>query len=68
MLLTFFFRKAGLFTKTEGDTNLQAEFVAQEEAEFVNHEPVELTSVEIISPLTGQVKELSQAHWNNNRN
>lgn len=30
-------------------------------AEFVNHEPVELTSVEIISPLTGQVKELSQA-------
>lgn len=61
MLLTFFFRKAGLFTKTEGDTNLQAEFVAQEEAEFVNHEPVELTSVEIISPLTGQVKELSQA-------
>ncbi|HGR7333336.1 TPA: glucose PTS transporter subunit IIA [Streptococcus pneumoniae] len=61
MLLTFFFRKAGLFTKIEGDTNLQAEFVAQEEAEFVNHEPVELTSVEIISPLTGQVKELSQA-------
>ncbi len=61
MLLTFFFRKAGLFTKTEGDTNLQAEFVAQEEAEFVNHEPVELTSVEIISPLTGQVKEFSQA-------
>lgn len=61
MLLTFFFRKAGLFTKTEGDTNLQAEFVAQEEAEFVSHEPVELTSVEIISPLTGQVKELSQA-------
>ncbi|HEW2676002.1 TPA: PTS glucose transporter subunit IIA [Streptococcus pneumoniae] len=61
MLLTFFFRKAGLFTKIEGDTNLQAEFVAQEEAEFVSHEPVELTSVEIISPLTGQVKELSQA-------
>lgn len=61
MLLTFFFRKAGLFTKTEGDTNLQAEFVAQEEAEFVSHELVELTSVEIISPLTGQVKELSQA-------
>ena len=50
MLLTFFFRKAGLFTKTEDDTDLQAEFVAQEEAEFVSHEPVELTPVEIVSP------------------
>ena len=61
MLLTFFFRKAGLFTKTEDDTALQAEFVAQEEAEFVSHEPVTLASVEIVSPLAGQVKELSQA-------
>ena len=61
MLLTFFFRKAGLFTKTEDDTDLQAEFVAQEEAEFVSHEPVEHTPVEIVSPLEGQVKELSQA-------
>ena len=40
---------------------LQAEFVAQEEAEFVSHEPVTLAPVEIVSPLTGQVKELSQA-------
>lgn len=61
MLLTFFFRKAGLFTKTEDDAALQAEFVAQEEAEFVIHEPVTLAPVEIVSPLTGQVKELSQA-------
>ena len=61
MLLTFFFRKAGLFTKTEDDAALQAEFVAQEEAEFVSHEPVTLAPVEIVSPLTGQVKELSQA-------
>lgn len=61
MLLTFFFRKVGLFTKTEDDTALQAEFVAQEEAEFVSHEPVTLAPVEIVSPLTGQVKELSQA-------
>ena len=61
MLLTFFFRKVGLFTKTEDDTALQAEFVAQEEAEFVSHEPVTLAPVEIVSPLAGQVKELSQA-------
>lgn len=61
MLLTFFFRKAGLFTKTEDDAALQAEFVAQEEAEFVSYEPVTLAPVEIVSPLTGQVKELSQA-------
>ncbi len=32
MLLTFFFRKAGLF-KTEDDTALQAEFIAQGEAQ-----------------------------------
>ena len=61
MLLTFFFRKAGFFTKTEDDTALQAEFVAQEEAEFVSHEPLTLAPVEIVSPLAGQVKELSQA-------
>lgn len=61
MLLTFFFRKVGLFTKTEDDTALQAEFVAQEEAEFVTHEPVPHAPVEIVSPLAGRVKELSQA-------
>ena len=61
MLLTFFFRKAGFFTKTEDDTALQAEFVAQEEAEFVSHEPVAFAPVEIVSPLEGQVKELSEA-------
>ena len=61
MLLTFFFRKVSLFTKTEDDAALQAEFVAQEEAEFVSYEPVTLAPVEIVSPLTGQVKELSQA-------
>ena len=29
MVLTFFFRKAGLFTKTEDDTELKEEFAAQ---------------------------------------
>ena len=75
MVLTFFFRKAGLFTKTEDSTELQAEFAAQEEAEFAVHaEPTALVktaqlvsptvlaeSAEVVSPLAGQVKPLSQA-------
>ena len=64
MVLTFFFRKAGLFTKTEDSTELQAEFAAQEEAEFAVHAatPTVLAeSAEVVSPLAGQVKPLSQA-------
>ena len=61
MALTFFFRKAGFFTKTEDDTELQAEFAAQEEAEFAHQETKLVALVEIVSPLAGQVKELSQA-------
>lgn len=63
MALTFFFRKAGLFTKTEDSTELQAEFAAQEEAEFAVHaEPTALVNtVQLVSPLAGQVKSLSQA-------
>ena len=64
MVLTFFFRKAGLFTKTEDDTELKEEFAAQEEAEFASHTatPTVLAeSAEVVSPLAGQVKPLSQA-------
>jgi len=61
MALTFFFRKAGFFTKTEDDTELQAEFAAQEEAKFAHQETKIVAPVEIVSPLAGQVKELSQA-------
>lgn len=63
MALTFFFRKAGLFTKTEDSTELQAEFAAQEEAEFAVHaEPTALVkTAQLVSPLAGQVKPLSQA-------
>lgn len=64
MVLTFFFRKAGLFTKTEDDTELEEEFAAQEEAEFASHTatPTVLAeSAEVVSPLAGQVKPLSQA-------
>ena len=64
MVLTFFFRKASLFTKTEDDTELKEEFAAQEEAEFASHTatPTALVeSAEVVSPLAGQVKPLSQA-------
>lgn len=63
MVLTFFFRKARLFTKTEDSTELQAEFAAQEEAEFAVHaEPTALVkTAQLVSPLAGQVKPLSQA-------
>lgn len=64
MVLTFFFRKAGLFTKTEDDTELKEEFAAQEEAEFASHTatPTALAeSAEVVRPLAGQVKPLSQA-------
>ena len=64
MVLTFFFRKAGLFTKTEDDTELKEEFAAQEEAEFASHTatPTALAeSAEVVSPLAGQVKPRSQA-------
>ena len=64
MVLTFFFRKAGLFTKTEDDTELKEEFAAQEEAEFASHtatSTVLAESAEVVSPLAGQVKPLSQA-------
>ena len=63
MALTYFFRKAGLFTKTEDSTELQAEFAAQEEAEFAVHaEPTALVkTAQLVSPLAGQVKPLNQA-------
>ena len=64
MVLTFFFRKAGLFTKTEDDIELKEEFAAQEEAEFASHTatPTVLAeSAEVVSPLDGQVNPLSQA-------
>ena len=61
--LTYFFRKAEKKKKTEDSTELQAEFAAQEEAEFVVHaEPTALVNTaQLVSPLAGQVKPLSQA-------
>ena len=71
MFLTFFFHKTGFLTKTEEDPELQAEFAAQEEAEFAEPSKAESSPevqgadssapVMITSPLAGEVKELSQA-------
>lgn len=71
MFLTFFFHKIGFLTKTEEDPELQAEFAAQEEAEFAGPTKAESSPevqaadssapVTITSPLAGEVKELSQA-------
>ena len=71
MFLTFFFHKTGFLTKTEEDPELQAEFAAQEEAEFAGTSKAEPSPevkaadlsapVTITSPLAGEVKELSQA-------
>ena len=71
MFLTFFFHKTGFLTKTEEDPELQAEFAAQEEAEFAGPSKAESSPelqaadssapVTITSPLAGEVKELSQA-------
>ena len=71
MFLTFFFHKIGFLTKTEEDPELQAEFAAQEEAEFAGPSKAESSPelqaadssapVTITSPLAGEVKELSQA-------
>ena len=71
MFLTFFFHKTGFLTKAEEDPELQAEFAAQEEAEFAGTSKAESSPevqaadssapVTITSPLAGEVKELSQA-------
>ena len=71
MFLTFFFHTTGFLTKTEEDPELQAEFAAQEEAEFAGPSKAESSPevqaadssapVTITSPLAGEVKELSQA-------
>lgn len=71
MFLTFFFHKTGFLTKAEEDPELQAEFAAQEKAEFAGPTKAESSPevqgadssapVTITSPLAGEVKELSQA-------
>lgn len=62
-ILTFFFRKAGILTKAEDEA--KADYVAtpatEEVVEVVKEEVATGATVSILSPLTGEAKELSQA-------
>ena len=63
-ILTFFFRKAGILTKAEDEA--KADYVAtpatEEAVEVVKEEVATGATVSILSPLTGEAKELSQAN------
>ena len=58
MILTFFFRKTGMFTKTEDESVKSPQIEAIDEAK---ESAPKVDFVEISSPLAGEVKELSQA-------
>ena len=58
MLLTFFFRKTGVLTKTEDESVKSPQIEAIDEAKEA---AAKVDFAEIVSPLTGEVKELSQA-------
>lgn len=63
-ILTFFFRKAGILTKAEDEA--KADYVAtpatEEVVEVLKEEVATGATVSILSPLTGEAKELSQAN------
>ena len=58
MVLTFLFHKTGFLTKTEEDGHAQA---LKEASEGLVQPTVLAESAEVVSPLAGQVKPLSQA-------
>lgn len=58
MLLTFFFRKTGMLTKTEDESVKSPQIEAIDEAKEA---AAKVDFAEIVSPLAGEVKELSQA-------
>ena len=58
MLLTFFFRKTGMLTKTEDESVKSPQIEAIDEAKEA---AAKVDFAEIVSPLVGEVKELSQA-------
>ena len=58
MILTFFFRKTGVFTKAEDESVKSPQIEAIDEAK---ESAPKVDFVEISSPLAGEVKELSQA-------
>ena len=59
MVLTFLFHKTGFLTKTEEDGHAQE--VLKEASEGLVEPTVLAETAEVVSPLTGQVKPLSQA-------
>ena len=59
MVLTFLFHKTGFLTKTEEDG--QAQEALKEASEGLVEPTVLAETAEVVSPLTGQVKSLSQA-------
>lgn len=59
MVLTFLFHKTGFLTKTEEDGHAQEAF--KEASEGLVEPTVLAEPAEVVSPLTGQVKHLSQA-------
>ena len=59
MVLTFLFHKTGFLTKTEEDGHAQE--ALKEASEGLVQPTVLAESAEVVSPLTGQVKPLSQA-------
>ena len=59
MVLTFLFHKTGFLTKTEEDGHAQE--VLKEASEGLVRPTVLAESAEVVSPLAGQVKPLSQA-------
>ena len=59
MVLTFLFHKTGFLTKTEEDGHAQE--ALKEASEGLVRPTVLAESAEVVSPLTGQVKPLSQA-------
>lgn len=58
MILTFFFRKTGMLTKTEDESVKSPQIEAIDEAKEA---AAKVDFAEIASPLAGEVKELSQA-------
>ncbi|HFI0273361.1 TPA: PTS system trehalose-specific EIIBC component [Streptococcus suis] len=60
-VLTFFFRKAGILTKAEDEKLAAQAAVATSPVAVAPTTTSVATTTELISPLTGQVKELAQA-------
>ncbi|HER0085852.1 TPA: PTS system trehalose-specific EIIBC component [Streptococcus pyogenes] len=61
MFLTFFFRKSHIMTKTEDEAKLPETPVSEAPAATAPHKTMQGTVITLTSPLTGEVKALSEA-------